>query len=627
MCGISGIINIDNKPVNSVILTEMNNAQSHRGPDGEGLKIIRNVGLAHKRLSIIDINAGYQPLSNENGEIWITYNGEIYNHVLLKENLIKKGHVFKTNCDTEVIIHLYEEYGIECLNLIDGMFAFAIYDIPNRKLFLVRDRMGQKPLSYYFKNKLFLFSSELQAIVKHPNIEKEINDQSFHDYLTLQYIPAPNTIYKDIYKLSPAHYLELNLNKSTIVLKKYWQCSFNNKLKMKYEEASENLKFLLKESVSKRLMSDVPLGTFLSGGIDSTIITSIAAGLKDEPIESFTIGFENNKFDERKYARIAAEKYNTIHHELLVDPSDFNILNKLVPHYGEPYSDASMIPTYYLSKFAGKKITVALSGDGADELFAGYYRYLVFRNLSYCDSIPHNIRKFIHYCINKMTAKGADERTFLGKLNRITSALASHKDNRYLNILSRCSDNQKHYIYGEKILGGNLIQTNKLFSQIINKSKAANSVEKIMETDLQTYLNGDILTKVDIASMANSLELRSPFMDHKIVEFAASLPLAYKQKFNSRKHILKNAFKDDIPNSLRHRSKMGFGVPISNWLRKKWKTESTDLLMNGNSIKGGYIKRSSVANLLWEHQTYRNDHSYLIWSLIIFEIWYSKFIS
>ncbi|HJO92241.1 MAG TPA: asparagine synthase-related protein [Victivallales bacterium] len=343
-------------------------------------------------------------------------------------------------------------------------------------------------------------------------------------------------------------------------------------------------------------------------------------------MESFTIGFENSKYDERKYAKTASCKYNTIHHELLVDPSDFDILNKLVPHYGEPYSDASMIPTYYLSKFAVKKITVALSGDGADELFAGYYRYLIFRNLSHCDILPQSIRKLIHSCISKVTAKGADERTFLGKLNRITHALATSKKSRYLDILSRCSENQKKSIYGEKIFDGNLIQTDKMFCSLINESTTENSVEKIIETDLTTYLNGDILTKIDIASMANSLEIRSPFMDHKIVEFAASLPLEYKQKLNSRKRILRDAFKKDIPQSLIHRNKMGFGVPVSNWLRKKWKKKSTDLLMNGNSVKDGFIKRSSVANLLWEHQTYRNDHSYLLWSLIIFEIWYTEFI-
>jgi asparagine synthase (glutamine-hydrolysing) len=627
MCGISGIINICGKPADPAILKKMNNTLRHRGPDGEGIKIIGNVGLAHKRLSIIDINSGSQPLSNEDDNIWITYNGEIYNHAVLKESLIKKGHIFKTACDTEIIIHLYEEYGIECLNLLDGMFAFALYDISNKKLFLARDRMGQKPLNYYFKNRLFLFSSELQAIIKHPNAEKIINQQSFHDYLTLQYIPAPNTIYKNIHKLPPAHYLELNLNKSTINLKKYWQYSFNNKLDISYEEATEKLKFLLEESVSKRLMSDVPLGTFLSGGIDSCIITSIASGIKRTPIESFTIGFENNKFDERKYAKTASQKYNTIHHELLVDPSDFDILDKLVTHYGEPYADASMIPTYYLSQFAGRNITVALSGDGADELFAGYYRYLVFRNLSYCDRIPTNIRKFIHYCTNKITDQGANERTFLGKLNRITSALASDENSRYLNMLTRCTDTQKHNIYGEKILDDKLIQTDRLLSKIINESTATSNIEKIIDLDLQTYLNGDILTKVDIASMANSLEIRSPFMDHKIVEFATSLPLDYKQKFNSRKYILKNAFKNDIPSCLLNRKKMGFGVPISNWLRTNWKKQSTDLLMNGNSIKAGYLKRSSVANLLWEHQNCKKDHSYLIWSLIIFEIWYTKFIS
>ena len=418
MCGISGIINLNNTQVSREILDEMNSSQIHRGPDAGDLKIFSNIGFAHRRLSVIDLDNGEQPMSNEDGKIWITFNGEIYNHIKFRDSLIKCGHIFKTSSDTETILHLYEEYGSNCVNLLEGMFAFAVYDQNRQKILIARDRLGQKPLHYFHNKKLFVFSSELQSLVKHPEIDRTVNNQAIHDYLSLQYIPQPYTIYKNVLKLPPASFLELNVLNKEIKITKYWQCNYGSKISISYNDAKHELRCLLEKAVSKRLMSDVPLGAFLSGGVDSTIISGIMSKLTKEPIKTFTIGFNEDKYDERKYAKTASEKFKTEHYEKIVDPSDFSIVTKLVKHYGEPYSDASMLPTYLLSKFAREKVTVALSGDGADELFAGYYRYLAYKHAGFGNIIPQKIRNGIYSTIDFLLPPKTEERTRIGKIRK-----------------------------------------------------------------------------------------------------------------------------------------------------------------------------------------------------------------
>ncbi len=625
MCGISGIINLNNAPVSEKILSDMNSSQIHRGPNEGYLKIFGNVGFAHRRLSIIDLDNGKQPMSNEDENIWLTFNGEIYNHVELRKRLLKRGHIFKTSSDSEVILHLYEEYGRNCIKDLEGMFAFAVYDRNKQIIFIARDRLGQKPLHYYKNNDIFIFSSELQALIKHSNVDRTVNKQAVHDYLTLQYIPQPHTIYKNVFKLPPASFLELNIQKKEFKISKYWQCDYKKKSSLSYDDAKHELRFLLEKSVNKRLMSDVPLGAFLSGGVDSTIISGLMSKLTKEPVKTFTIGFNEDKYDERKYAKIASERFKTDHYEKIVDPSDFSIVKKLVKNYGEPYSDASMLPTYLLSKFAREKVTVALSGDGADELFAGYYRYMAYKHAGLGDMIPKAIRKCLYKTTDFLLPPKTEERTTIGKIRRLAEVIASSKDKRYLSIIDRCGESLKTSLYGSKMKDFTPNPTQKYMQALYSSATALNSVETIMEADLHSYLPGDILTKIDIASMANSLELRSPFMDHEVVSFAASLPLKYKQGFKSRKKILLDSCSDIIPKELLHRPKMGFGVPIARWLRNEWKEISTDILLNGKSIKDGFFDQQSVSDILIKHQSMQADNSYIIWALIIFELWYEDF--
>jgi asparagine synthase (glutamine-hydrolysing) len=628
MCGICGIINIYKRPVDPAILKSMTNALSHRGPDGEGSKVFENIGLGHRRLSIIDISRGGQPLSNETGEIWITFNGEIYNYKELKRDLLKKGHVFKTDSDTEVIVHLYEEYESSCVNKLEGMFAFAIYDKRKHVLFLARDRMGKKPLFYCKDSNLFTFASELQSIVKHPEVKREINNQAIHDYLSLNYIPAPSTIYRNIYKLKPAHSLELKTDTGDIFIKKYWQCQFEPKINISYNDAQYQLKYLLKEAVSKRLMSEVPLGAFLSGGADSSIITSIVSEIVGRGnLSTFTIGFNDKDFDERAYAEISAKHFGTQHHVKTVHPADFSIAEDIIDNFGEPFADASMIPTFQVSKFAREKITVAISGDGGDEIFSGYYRYLLCRYALMTDFIPLKFKMPIINAVKSCFASNAgDERKLSGKLKRICTLITTPESKRYLNIIDRCGENLKRTIYGEALLSQSFTPTLNFMEEIGRILTASNRTEKLMETDMLSYLPCDILTKVDIASMANSLEIRSPFLDHKLVEFSASLPLRFKQTLFSRKRILKDTFAEDLPKEILKRKKMGFGVPVGRWLRNEWKEQCRDLLLDSYAVKNGFFNAERISELIEEHNSYKSDQSYTLWALMIFELWYRQFM-
>lgn len=628
MCGICGIINFDQREVNHDVLDIMTNMLSHRGPDGVGSKVFGNIGFGHRRLSIIDISSGGQPLANETGEIWITFNGEIYNYLTLKEELIKKGHVFKTNSDTEVIVHLYEEYGSASVNKLDGMFAFGIYDMRRNILLLARDRMGKKPLFYCKNSKLFIFASELQSLLKHPEIKREINNQAIHDYLSLNYIPAPATIYKNVFKLKPAHYLELKTDTEEIFIKKYWQCQFEPKINISYNDAQYHLKYLLKEAVSKRLMSEVPLGAFLSGGIDSSIVTAIMSEiLGGKSLKTFTIGFDDKDFDERPYAEISAKHFGTQQHIRMINPADFSIAEKIISNFGEPFADASMIPTFQVSKFAKEKISVALTGDGGDEVFGGYYRYLVYRYAKLSELIPQSMRRpFISALENIFVSKAGDERTFFGKLKRMFKLIKERENEQYLSIIDRCGEKLKRTIYGEILLSQSFDPTLKYFEEINQILTACNKIEKLMETDMLSYLPCDILTKVDIASMANSLEVRSPFLDHNVVEFSASLPLNYKQTLFSRKRILKDAFIRVLPKEIVQRKKMGFAVPIGRWLRNEWKERCRELLLDSYSVKNGFFNNKKISELIAEHNSGKADHGYTLWALMIFELWYREFM-
>ncbi|MCK5843895.1 MAG: asparagine synthase (glutamine-hydrolyzing) [Victivallales bacterium] len=626
MCGIAGIFNLDAAPVDESVLRGMRDALVHRGPDGEGLWIDGGAGLAHRRLSIIDLDSGAQPMGNEDGTIQVTFNGEIYNHVELREWLEAKGHVFKTSCDTEVILHLYEEMGSECVTRLEGMFAFAVFDASQRELLLARDRLGQKPLVCFLSGSgpsaVFAFASELQALAKHPLMPKTLDPQALHDYLSLQYVPAPATIYESVRKLPPGHILRISRDDPTPKVSRYWRCDgFGEDLRISYEDACGRLRELMENAVKKRLMSDVPLGSFLSGGIDSTIIVGLMRKFSLLPVKTFTIGFLEDAYDERSYAKLAADHLCVEHTAKVANPADFAVLEKLVSHYGEPYCDASMIPTYFLSEFTREHVTVALSGDGADELFGGYYRYLVMKFARFANVLPLAARRHLADLLARFAPSFPEERSNTGKFSRLLDAFAARPETRLLDLTNRFPERMKNSFYTEEFAKFAAADTGRLFERLHSECRSHDSAERSMETDLTTYLPGDILTKVDIASMAVSLEVRSPFMDHKVVEFAASLPIRYKIKGTTKKRILRDTFKDFIPEAIRGREKMGFGVPIAAWLRGDWGGIAKERLLDGAVAASGYFKRDIMERMLKEHSENVADHSYRLWALLVLDIW------
>ena len=627
MCGITGIINKSDSRVEELI-HDMTDAIWYRGPDDSGYLIDENVALGHRRLSIIDLDNGHQPMYNADKTIAVVFNGEIYNHNQLRSELERTGFTFKSRCDTEVIVYLYEKYGKDCVKKLNGMFAFCIYDLKQGKLLLARDRMGQKPLFYYHNEKHLIFASTLRALKKNPDIPREFNYQSIHDYLSLQYIPSPHSIYQKVFKLPPAHLMEFDISAGTMKVEAYWKVDFSSSAKttkMTFNHAKSQLRELLTKAVKSRLMSDVPYGAFLSGGLDSSIITGIMMELCEHPVKAFTIGFSESQYDERAYAETLVQSFNRNssfpleYYVKVVNPQDFEIVKKLVRHCGEPYSDASILPTYFLSEFTSKHVTVALSGDGADELFAGYERYLLMRYSKYSDFIPLPLRKlFFGLPANLIPNKG--DRSFVGRLQRTLHSASVVTDERYISIISRFNEILKSTLYGERFTNFEFCPSADVISSVYNNTSGTHRVEKIMETDLQTYLPGDILTKVDIASMASSLEVRSPFMDHEVVEFAASLPLKFKQRRMSRKHILKQAFSDMIPREILRRRKKGFGVPIHTWFRGPWRDQLQEHLLEGRLVKDDFFRKAAVEKLLVDHFAKKNDHSYPLWSLLVLEL-------
>jgi len=616
MCGIAGIVNLNGRGIEEGILKRMAATLRHRGPDDEGVYISPKAGLAHKRLSIIDVKGGHQPMSNEDGSIHIVYNGEAYNFQTLREDLKSKGHRFKTKSDTEVVLHLYEEKGVECLKELRGMFAFAIWDVRRERLFLARDRVGQKPLFYQYKDNTLLFGSEIKAILEHDSVRRELNLSSLDNYLTYGYTPSPKTMFKNIKKLAPAHYLILD--KNGIKIERYWKLRYSNETKLSFEESKERLYDLLSEATKMRLISDVPLGAFLSGGVDSSCVVALMSKLSSKKVKTFSIGFDEADFDELKYAKEISERFGTEHKELIVKPNALRILPKLAWHYDEPFGDSSCIPTYYVSKMTRDFVTVALSGDGGDESFAGYMRYKGIALAGHLKKLPRGLLK-----IASIVGKGSyKKRFFEGLINN------DDLEGTYIEWLNYFTQKDKRGLYAGRLKDSLNNNTEGYLRNIISSSDAPKMVEKIMDADVNSYLPEDLLVKVDIASMATSLESRSPFLDHKVMEFAASLPLKYKLKGLSSKHILKEVFKDQIPLTFLNRRKKGFGVPLSNWFREQPKLKKfvRDMLLSKESLKRGLFSKDYIEHLLDEHGRGGQYHTYRIYSLLSFEMWHRMFI-
>ena len=628
MCGISGIYYYDKqRRVTEELVGRMNQVLEHRGPDDAGIWVKENVGLGQARLAIIDLSPlGHQPMCNEDGSVWITFNGEIYNFPELRQFLISKGHQFRSHTDTEVIVHLWEEKGPRLVEDLRGMFAIALWDDRKKMLYLARDRMGKKPLFYADLADRIVFGSEIKAILQDPDFKVAPNLEAIHYYLTYQVVPSPYSAFQEIKKLPPAHYLIAR--DGNIEIKRYWHLSFQDKLRIENEKAEEDLQQeiieRLREAVRVRLISDVPLGAFLSGGVDSSIVVALMAGLMDQPVKTFSIGFTEDNFNELPYARMVAERYHTDHHEFVVTPDAKSIIPELVWHYNEPFADSSAIPTYYVSKMARQYVTVILTGDGGDENFAGYMRYPTLVQTPQDPNYPTNWRRMFRPPVSLLPYLPPNRRG-LRDLERMNSLSQNHLFYYYKLI---------HFyepLFSQLYTPDIFQQLNHLFPIDIMLSKFRQSdgpdfIDSMLSVDLNFYLPDVLMTKTDIAGMTHSLEARMPFLDHPFLEFAARIPSNLKLKDQSDpKYILKKAVEPYLPREVIYREKMGFRVPIEKWFRGELKELTYDVLLSSTATQRGLFQRQFVQSMLDRHQAGEN-WQYRIWNLLMLELWFQMFV-
>jgi asparagine synthase (glutamine-hydrolysing) len=563
-------------------------------------------------------------MPNQDGTIWITFNGEIYNFEELRDDLLKAGHRFRSKTDTEVILHLYKEKGVECLHDLRGMFAFAIWDARERTLFLARDRLGKKPLYYRIDGEGIAFASEPKAFLADPGFKPQPNLEAISHYLTYQYVPSPFSAFQGIRKLPPAHYLLVK--NGNVSIYRYWKLRYGLKRQLTEDEACEELLAGLREAVKIRLISDVPLGAFLSGGIDSGTIVALMAEMSASPVKTFSIGFEEKGYDETPYARLVAQRYGTDHHEFVVRPDAVEIFPKLVWHYGEPFADSSAIPTYYLAKLTRQHVTVALNGDAGDENFAGYDRYLANVLAGRYERIPQVLRRSFEALVRAIPAP-ARSRTFLSRGKRFFEALAEPPERRYARWVSHFHPTLKAELCTEdfqRAAGGS--DSVEMLLDVYRASDAPDFIDATLDVDVNTYLPNDLLVKVDIATMAHGLEGRSPLLDHEFMEFCASLPSHYKLRGRVKKYIFKKAVRGLLPQEIIERPKMGFGVPLETWFRRDLREMAYDLLLSPRAMGRGYFRKDVVQRLLDEHVQGLRAWHYPLWNLLMLELWHQMFI-
>ncbi len=627
MCGIAGFAGSLRTDADRDVLRRMSSAVRHRGPDGEGFFLDDDVGLAMRRLAIIDVDGGNQPIFNEDRSICVVLNGEIYNFQDLRHDLEQRGHQFGTHSDTEAIVHLYEESGPACVEHLWGMFAFALWDSRGKTLLLARDRLGKKPLVYYPRPDGGLaFASEFRALFAHPRVPRAVHPGAIDDYLTYLYIPAPSTAYQDVYKLPPGHRLVWQPGRQPVV-EPYWRIRFGEKQRLSEDEALEQFGDLFRDAVRRRLISEVPLGAFLSGGMDSSSVVAEMATLSSAPVKTFSIGFGERDFDELRFARQVAERYGTEHHEMVVEPHALEILPELVRHYGEPYGDSSAVPTYYVSQMTRQHVTVALNGDGGDELLAGYERHWAAGVAARYDAIPGFVRHGLIRPLVPLLPEPRGRRAFLRRAKRFLLVAHLPPVDRYLHWLGAFTDREKAAVYTPELrsqLGGNRPQ--RWLQQALAAEPGLHPVEQVQRADTLLYLPDDLLVKVDIASMASSLEARSPFLDHRLVELCASLPVSFKLQGRTSKWLLRRLMKDRLPAEILTRPKMGFGVPVGEWLRGELRPLLQDTVLSERSFARGYFRPEAVRAIVDEHLSGRADRRYHVWGLLMLELWFRELV-
>lgn len=597
-------------------------AMEHRGPDergrggrGEGL-------LASRRLAIIDLAGGQQPMSNEDGSILAVQNGEIYNYERLREHLASRGHVFRTRSDTEVLPHAYEEWGERFVERLRGMFAVAIWDASRERLVLARDRFGKKPLVYADLGASFLFASEVQGLLAHPAIDRAVDDESIAEYLTFGFVPPPRTAFARIRKLPPAHILVRD--RTGMRVEEYWQLSFVPKIRVSLDEAAEELRRRIDDAVRVRLISDVPIGAFLSGGLDSSTVVAFMARHSEKPVKTFSIGFRDERFDERGYARLVSRHFGTDHHELVVDETDTADLPMLVRHLGEPFADSSIVPSYHVARITRQHVTVALNGDGGDELFAGYDRYKAALLARWADRAPALTR------LAARAARSAPEATWLPRTalraRRFLAALHEPPDRRQLRWMGYFTGPMRAGIAGDRLPPTGDREAIVRLRQVAERSRATDAAELFMACDILMALPGDLLVKMDIATMAASLEARSPLLDHELAEFVAALPVRYKVSPFRSKVILRRAMRGILPAEILDRGKMGFTAPVGAWLRGPLQPLFRDLVLSGRAEARGHIRRAGAEAIFEEHLSGRADRTPHLWSLLMLELWFREVV-
>ncbi len=624
MCGIVGFVNNSGNAVERGVLEAMNGAILHRGPDEDGFFVRENVGLAMRRLAIIDLASGQQPIFTPDRTKCIVFNGEIYNYQELREGLIARGHTLKTKSDTEAVLHLYDEYGPNCLQHLRGMFAIAIWDDVEKTLFLARDRVGKKPILYsHQSNGDLIFGSEFQALLKHPSVSREVDYNAIDSYLSYICVPAPQTAFKAIRKLEPGHWLRWKAGE--IETQRYWLPDFSKKIKISEEEAIEETTRILRESTKLRMISEVPLGAFLSGGVDSSAVVALMAQESSTPVKTFSIGFEDEDFSELKYAKKVAEHVGAEYNEFIVRPNATEILPTLVDHYGEPYADSSALPTYYVSRETRQHVTVALNGDGGDESFAGYERYMAMQVAELYRKVPLRKLLFEHF-VNALPSS-EKKKTRIRDAQRFLISANMDRPLRYFHWMSSIKQKAKDAMYADSFK--QMVAENRaehFLSDWYAKTNGTGVIDSTLLTDQMTYLPNDLLVKVDIASMANSLEARSPFLDHNLIEFAASLPENLKVNRYRPKYLLKKVAARLVPPEVIYRQKMGFGVPIGRWFRGDLKDLVYSTLLSEKAAGRGIFKPDSVKRMLDRHVSFEEDSTHQIWSLLMLELWFQRFI-
>ncbi len=621
MCGIVGIFDIHgNSEIDRELLSRMNESQFHRGPDEGGLHAEPGLGFGHRRLSIIDLSSGQQPMHSQDGNVVLTYNGEVYNFPELREELQALGFSFRTHCDTEVILYAWQAWGESCVERLRGMFAFAIWDRSSQTLFLARDRLGVKPLFYaQLSNEHFIFGSELKALKQHPLLPKVIDPTAIEDYFGFGYVPDPKTIYKDVYKLEPGYCLTIKRGQQSWRPRQYWDVHFDVKSQSNAEVAGEELIERLREAVKIRMVADVSLGAFLSGGVDSSAVVALMAGLSPEPVNTCSISFGDPKFNESQFAAQVAERYHTAHSVEQVDPGDFSLIDQLSILYDEPYADSSALPTYRVCELAKKQVTVVLSGDGGDENLAGYRRY---RWHTYEDRMRSLLPDALRVPMFSTLGRIYPKLDWAPKVLRAKTTLESiGRDSMegYFHSVSVLSNEMRGQLFSERLKndlqGYQAIEVFRRYRQ----TAPEHPLSMVQYLDLKTYLAGDILTKVDRASMAHALEVRVPLLDHKLVEWMATLPPDMKLHGREGKFLFKKSLEQYLPSDILYRPKMGFAVPLASWFRGPLKQKVQDALLGETLNSTGWFNQAYLQHIVSQHQAGLRDYSSPIWSLLMFE--------